>query len=325
MNMKGKGFLIGIKKLVNESIIKRKLNKYYLEKNTSGKTYLAVFFDAILIKIVFVIIFFIYFFIRTSDYLFSGIITIQFLILYCLILFKVRKIKMKKIVDEVNYQVAKRKIYKDLINKTPYEFIEEIKSNLEKCSFEDLHISNDKDVDLLGKFKGNIFGIRCFQHNNDYKININIVREFFLTLKKLDIEEGMIITTSAFSEDVNEFLPKLENCIKIHPVNIDRLLNIMKKAGSYPSEYEIEKIILNHIKERRKKLNEYRDTVLSKGKSFKYIIIGVIINMFGKFTPYTLYYEIVSYILIFLGLISTGNYLVNLLKSNTENKADNIF
>ncbi|MTI49079.1 MAG: restriction endonuclease [Firmicutes bacterium] len=316
-----KTILFDIQKALKEKSNKRKLKKYYLEKIGKGKTYTAILFDDILLKALFLIICTVFFYIKTSDIWFSGIISLQFLLLYIIISYKIKKVKYKKAVEKINSQVAKKKIYKDLTNETPYDFIEEIKSNLEKCNFQDLKISSEKDLDLVGDFKENKIGIKCFQYTSDYKVNANAVREFFLVLRKHELNEGMIITTSSFLDDTNELLPKLENYVKIHLLDMDDILNIMKKAETYPSNSEIEKNILNKVNHKKRKLKEYRDTVLSKGKSSRYIIIGFIIYFFGRFTPYDGYYTAISVLLFILGIVSIANYLIKLFFS--ENSEDN--
>lgn len=314
-------FTIKAKKVMSN----RRLDHYYLKKTAEGKTYLAMLFDAILVKFVVLFALFIFFYIRTFDMLFSSIITIQFLILYMLISYKIKKMRLRKAIDKVNEQVAKKKIYKDLINKTPYEFIEIMKSNLEKCDFSKIQMVNQRDLDLVGEYNNKKIGIKCFQFSKDYKVGINIIRDFFLALRNQELEEGIIITTSSYSEDVNDFLLKLKDHINIRVLDLDRIINIMKKAETYPVKKEIEKIILNQIAEKKKKITEYRDTVVSKKKFARYFIIATVILFFGKITPYELYYQIVAGILYLLGLISTGNYVVNLLKSNTEDKIEGIF
>lgn len=323
--MDNKNFLEGIKKIFKKMSRNKKLKKYYLERMRSGKTYMAMLFDGVLFKLIFLLITYVFFYIRTESIWFSGIISVQFVILYILVFYKVRKIRLSKAKEKIDYQVAKKKIYKDLINQPPYEFIEEIKTNLEKCEISDLEISNDRDIELIGYFKNNKIAIKCLQFSSDYKVNTNVVREFFLALKRNKLDEGIIITTSSFSEDAKAFLPKLEEHADIHTINMENLINIKKKAKTYPTEKEIEKIILNQIADKKRKLKEYRDTVLSKGKSTKYFLLALIIFFFGKITPYQLYYRIVSVILVALGIVSITKYLVELLEPKEGKKNQDIF
>ncbi len=313
------------KSKAGDMITKKRLNNYYLRKSAKGKTYLAILFDAVFVKIIVLTGLFIFFFIRTLDLLFSSIITIQFLILYLIISYKINKVRLKSNIDKVNEEVVKKKVYKDLINKTPIEFVETIKCNLEKLDFAKLDIVSQRDLDLVGELRGKKTGIRCFQFSKDYNVGTNIIREFFLTLRQHELEQGVIITTSSFSEDVKDFLPKLKDHIDIHVIDLNRIIKIMKKAETYPSNKEIDKIILNQIAEKRKKLIEYGNTVVSKKKFAKYLIIATLILFFGRITPYKLYYQIIAVILYILGLISAGNYVLNLLKSNTKDKTEEIF
>lgn len=322
--MNKKDFFKSFRKYIMDKMKKRKLKRFYLEKKGNGKSYAATLFDSIVFKLLFSIASFAFFYFRTEDMWFSIIISVQFLILFSLITYKVNKIKMAKTIKKVNGQVAKREIYKDLTNETPYDFVENIRDNLGKCNIDNLEISSERDLDLIGYFHGEKIGIKCLQYNSDYKVNINIIREFFLSLRKHDLKEGIVITTSSFSEDVKDFLPKLQKHVKIHVIGLDKLIEIMKRAETYPSEKEIQSIILNEIAHKKRRLKEYRDTVLSKGKTTRYILIGIMIYFLGKATNYRIYYTAVSIILITLGIFSIGNHLLGMIKSDVEDKNDSI-
>lgn len=308
-----------------EIMHKRRLNHYYLKRTAEGKSYIAMLFDAILIKLAVLFGLFVFFYLRTLDFVFSSIITVQFLILYLLVSYRIKKIRLRDAIERVNKQEVKKKIYKDLINKTPFDFVEFIKDNLEKCNFSNLQMVNQRDLDLVGVFKNKTVGIRCFQFTKDYKVDANITRDFFLALRDKQIEEGVIVTTSSFSDDVGDFLHKVEDHIKIRGIDFEKTISIMKKAETYPTKKEIEKIILNQMQKNRGKAVEYRDRVVTRKKIKWYFISAIAIFIFGQITPYAMYYRAVAWILVLLGLISAGNYVWNLLKSNTEDKTEEIF
>jgi hypothetical protein len=313
-------------KAITGFINNRRVKRYYLEKSNNGKTYIASLLDTLLFRFVLAIAFLAYFFYMTNNLLFTILLDLQFIILYSLVAYKIKSIRLRKAINIVNGKLAKEQILKDLLNKTPYEFVEFIKEVLEKRTFEDLRIFHQKDIDLLGEFNGETVGIKCFQFDEKTKVDIKDIREFFLGLKELDIKQGFVITTSYFSDGIEDFLPKLEKYVKIRLINVDKLINILKKVDMYPSEREIKNLILERINERKKKIKEYRKFLLSKGKTFKYFFIGIVIYYWGRITPYQRYYSIVSYLLFSFGIISLalsiGKYIFEFTSTISEEKED---
>lgn len=297
----------------------RQIRQYYLEKSERGKTYTAIMLDSILIRIILTIVFLFYFIFTTSDFRFSVIMTIQFFILFNLIAYKIKTMRLKKSRIKVNSEIGKEEILKELLNKTPYEFIEYIRNVFDKHRIEDLKIYRQKDIDIIGEYKSHTIGIKCFQYKDDVNVSVKDIREFFLGLNELGVEEGLIVTTSSFNEDVKEFLPKLDKHVKMNIMNIDEFIKIIKKVELYPSETEIKREILNQINGRRYKLKEYRSNVLSKGKTIKYMILSLIIYLWGGVTPYQTYYTIVACLLFTLGIMSMITYAIRRIrKLNTE-------
>lgn len=310
------------KKHIDSYRNKKRLKKYYLEEMKKGKSYLAIVLDGIMLRLIITFGFFLYFYIKTNDYLFSFVVAIQFFIIVNLLLYQINTVKLNKVIKRTNEVVAKEEILKDLLNKTPYEFIEYCYDVLENVGLEDLKMLHQRDIDMIGNFKGNSIGIKCLQYEDDYKVTIKDVKEFFLSLKKLDIESGTIITTSTFTEDIKDFLPKLQKHIRIYLLDKDSFVELIKKTELYPKEREIERIIINRVRDRSKKIREYRKNLLSKGKSSKYIFLSIMIYFLGKFTNYQKYYSIVSYFLLILGLASIIKNLIIFLRPQIEKNED---
>ncbi|WP_425446941.1 restriction endonuclease [Dethiothermospora halolimnae] len=317
-----KEYLDKIKQLLKRISKNRKLKRYYYEKFIDGKTITAVFADSIVSKILVLVLGYGYVYIKTKDWVFSLLIAIQFLILYSLVFYKIKKVKLNKCKTRVNNKIAKKIVLKDLQNKTPDEFINSIKETFEKLDFINLRNEYSRNIDFIGNFRNRDVAIKCFQYSSDYKVSINDIREFFLELKEKEISEGIIVTISSFDEDVKDFLPKLQKHIKIHTIDIDKFVGIMKKAETAPSLKDIEQVIINKISERRRKVIEYRNKVLAKGKAIKYLLIGFLIYLYSGLTPYNSYYKIISYILFTLGVVAIINYIMGLLKPEEEEKAD---
>lgn len=293
------------------------LRRFYLESHNKGKFYGAIILDSIFINIILLIGFTIILYRFTYDIMFSFIIAIQFFLLYLLMIKKIRKIKISNSVRLTNDKIGQEEILKYLQNKNPYDFTEYVKNILEKCNIKYLENAKLKDIDLVGYYNDNKIGIKCFQYNESYKVGTNDIRSFFLNLRELQLNEGIIITTSSFDNDVNEFLIKTENYAKLNLIDKDKLIKILKKTGEYLSEKEIQKIILNRIIDKKKNLKELGKKSLLKGKFSRYFITGIMLLVLGKMTPFRIYYSIIGYVLLSFSILSIVINVHSILKTKT--------
>lgn len=302
------------KKLINGF----RLRRYYSENSRTGKTYMAIILDKLILRVIAFIGFILIFYFISESILFSIIISIQIFILYNFILYKINKSRMQRKMDIVNQQVVLKKTHKELLNQTPQDFLDYIINVLEKYGFDSITRVNGKELDLIGIISDRKIGIKCLQYDNDYKVGVDIIRDFYVGLRNHELSEGAIITTSSFSLDAENLLAKLKKYAHIQLVDIEGLLEIMKKADLYPSEKEIKKIMLDEVSDNRLNFKRYKDVVLSRGKIIKYILLGISLIIFGRFTPYSTYYNIVAIIIFFMAVASLIVLIVSLFKVNEE-------
>lgn len=302
------------KKLINGF----RLRRYYSENSRTGKTYMAIILDKLILRVIAFIGFILIFYFISESILFSIIISIQIFILYNFILYKINKSRMQRKMDIVNQQVVLKKTHKELLNQTPQDFLDYIINVLEKYGFDSITRVNGKELDLIGIISDRKIGIKCLQYDNDYKVGVDIIRDFYVGLRNHELSEGAIITTSSFSLDADNLLAKLKKYAHIQLVDIEGLLEIMKKADLYPSEKEIKKIMLDEVSDNRLNFKRYKDVVLSRGKIIKYILLGISLIIFGRFTPYSTYYNIVAIIIFFMAVASLIVLIVSLFKVNEE-------
>lgn len=311
------------KKIINISN-SIKLRKYYNEKSRSGKTYIAIILDKAIFRIIVFISFVFLFYFISESFMFSILISIQVFALYNLVAYKINKSRMRKKSSLVNQQVVLKKTLRELLNQSPHDFLDYIINILEKYGFDNINKVDRRDIDIIGTISGRKIGIKCLQYDNDYKVGVDIIRDFFIALRKLELTEGVIITTSTFSQGIDNLLLKLKKYVHIQLIDIDGLIEIIKKANLYPSETEINKIILNEISDSRMNFKSYKDVILSRGKIVKYIFLGIIMIIFGRFTPYTTYYNIAAIVIFSLAIISMIILIINLFKIDEEKHEDKV-
>ncbi|KNF09955.1 mrr restriction system domain-containing protein [Gottschalkia purinilytica] len=281
-----------------------KIKKFYTEKTGNGKSYIASSMDKALLSFLIWIFIFVYIYYKSNSFFLSTIISTQFIILYIILIRKINKRKLEKNIENIDKSIILNKVYKDIIDYSPDEFVNYIKDVLEKCTLKDTQILNKKDIDLIGILNEKKLGIKCYQHNKEHNVSVSNVRSFFLELRELNIDEGIIITTSDFSDEAVEFSNKVKEHKKIKLINLNNFLNIMKKANMYPSKKQINEMILEEISDNKKRIKDYGKNVISQSNMKKCFILGIVLLAFSKITPFAKYYRIVAYVLIFLGLVS---------------------
>lgn len=324
MNTKKFVIVNDIKKLIKDMGNSFKLRKYYNEKTNNGKTYMATVLDKVIFRTLLFVFLILFFYIISESFLFSLIITIQIFILYNLISYRFQKRRLQKKISLVNEQVVLKKIYNELLNHSPHDFYEHIIKILDNYGFHNITKVDRREIDMIGEISKRKIGIKCLQYDSEYKVGVDIVREFFIGLRRFELAEGVLITTSTFSKEVYKILPKLNNYAKIQLIDIKELAEVLKKADMYPSKKEIKKIILDEISENKINLKDYKEVVLSKGKIIKYILLGIIIKVFGKFTPYSIYYDIAAIVVFSLAIISLIMLLINIVRAEEETKEEKV-
>ncbi|MFA5524012.1 MAG: restriction endonuclease [Tissierellales bacterium] len=295
-----------------------RLKRYYNEKLGKGKIYIAIILDKLLFRLIVLIAFVLFFYFISESFSFSIVISLQFFALYVLIMHKINKDRFKKRTALVNQQVVLKKTFKELLNQAPDDFLDYIVDILNKYGFNKVIKVDGRDLDMIGSIADRKIGIKCLQYDKDYKVGSDLVRDFFVGLRKNQLNEGVIITTSTFTQEANNLLVKLKKYAFIQLVDIVGLLEIMKKANLYPSDIEIRKIVLNEISDSRMNFKNYKEVVLSKGKIVKYILLGIVMILFGRYTPYTTYYYVIAAIIFIMAIVSLILLLIDLFQVNEE-------
>ncbi|WP_352418453.1 restriction endonuclease [Proteiniborus sp.] len=311
------------KKFVN-AFNSMRLRRYYNEKSRNGKTYIAIILDKIFFSIFVFVSFIFFFFFISESFLFSILISVQAFLLYNLVAYKISKSRMRKKTALVNQQVFLKKTLRDMLNQTPHDFLEYVINILENYGFTSIVKVDKKDIDIIGTIWDKKIGIKCIQYDSDYKVGVDIVRDFFVGLRKLELSEGVIITTSSFTQEANNLIVRLKKYVQIQLIDIEEFIEVMKKANLYPTETEIKKLILNEISDSRMDFKSYKEIVLSKGKIIKYIFLGIIMLIFGKFTPYTTYYNVAAIIIFLIAVVSMIILIINMFKINEEKQEDKV-
>lgn len=275
----------------------KKIKNYYLKKMKGGKGYNAVVLDSVLIEFIFSIVLLIYLFIQTNNIVFSIIISISMFIfiLYISYFFKMQKFT-KKIFD-INNDLSKKKIMKEINTFTNYEFILYVKKTLEKY-YNVSFIEYENDIDLIGQIHDKIYAVKCIRIAQDERVTTRDIKSLRYHMSMMGVEEGICITSSYFVEGLKEEYKNIKF------IDFKKLLSILKEVDMYPSKDEIEEIIISKYEEDKNKFMNVKTHIFSSEKVFRYLFLSMTLYILSKTTSFGLYYRIMAIFSLAFGLIS---------------------
>ena len=287
------------------------LNNYYTKKVNDGKSIRASFLDWIFITIVIALFFFITTFNTTKKIIISIILTgvLMFFYLFALINWKQRT-RIKNI-TRINKEMANKEVLKELAKYGNRDFVLYIKDLLEKY-YETTFFEYDNHIDFIGEINEEIYGVKCFKNSLENRVTMKDIENFTVEMKKKNIQEGILITNSYFSDGVKEQIDYLL-------IDFDQIIEMLIKVEQFPPKEEIEEIIISKHKDKKGNLKESL-SLNRKDKIYKFILLGIVLYIFSSFVSYSLYYRVMAYVSIFTGIIIGAYNLIEYLKRTTENR-----
>lgn len=286
--------LINIKKYFK--YLKRRfiLNNYYTNIIKKGKNLQASFLDFVFMLIVLMMLFAIIVFRLTEDIFLT--ISIAFIIglsyLFLLTLWN-RRIRQKKIL-KINDEIADNELIKEIDKKDNREFLHFIKDILERY-YNTTFYEYDRYIDFIGEINGEMYGLKCIKSPLDSKVTLKELEFFNKEIRRKNIKEGILVTNSYFSEDLKERTDYLL-------IDFSQIKKMLKEIGSYPTQKDIEDLIIARYENKKEMIKE-KITSKEKSKVFKFILLGSVLILYSPFVSYRLYYRIMGFASIGIGLI----------------------
>ena len=280
-------------KNLKENIEKIRIRRYYTIKINSGRGYIASILDKLIFRFFIFLILFIYAYMKSRNILATLTLTVASIFLYSFLAYRINDKKLKEDIKLINKELIAEKVYKKLISKSTDDYIDYIRDILKNYGIEDMKTTIRKDLDLIGTLRGNSLGIKCYQYSEDHKVNKNDMKNFFIEIRDKNINKGIIITTSSFSEDGLTFFENMDN-IDVEFMTIDDIIGIIKDTALYPKEKDIEEMILKELDNTRLKMRLESKKIVSKDNVKSSIVAGVLIILFSRITKYTLYYKLLG-------------------------------
>ena len=254
----------------------------------------ASFLDWIFITITIVVFFLITIFNSTKDTIWSTALTLVLVIAYLFVLITWRSgIRAKKI-GKINEAMGEEKITKRIEKLNNNDFLLYMKDLLEEYYNTKL-FKHYGHIDFTGEINEDIYGIKCIKTTSGGKVDYQDIENYIEDMKNNDIDEGIIISNSYFTEKVKQ------NPYYIL-IDFDYMKGILKKIGQFPIGEEIEDMIIERYKSEKGTLEEKLGLPM-KNKIYKFILLGIVLYLVSAFVSYPLYYRIMAFVLISVGII----------------------
>lgn len=289
-----------------------RIKRYYTIKINNGRGYIASKVDKFIFRILIFLAMSIYLYIKLKSLIVSTIISIAFTTTYSILAYKINHKKLNRNINIINKELIIEKIYTNLMNKSKDSYIDYVKEIMMYYGIQDMKKTIRKDLDIIGRIGEEKVGIKCYQYSEEHKVDRNDMKNFFIEIRDNDINKGIIITTSYFSEEAQEFFNNIET-IEIEFLTIEEIIDIVKGTSLYPEKKDIEKMILKKLNDNRVNVKSEGKKIISKDNTKSCIIAGLAIILFSKITVFKLYYKIFGIILIALGLVPIIRLSVNLI------------
>lgn len=286
--------LVNFKKYYNYFKRRFILNNYYTSIIKKGKNLQATFLDLIFILISLMVIFAIIVYRLTRDMFltFSTGIIVGLSYLFLLILWN-RRVKEKKIL-RINEDIADNKLIKEIDKKDNREFILFMKDILERY-YKTTFFEYDRYIDFVGEINGKMYGLKCIKSPLDTKVSLKELEFFNREMKIKDIKEGIVVTNTYFLDEIKEETDYIL-------IDFSQIKNMLKAIGSYPTQKDIEDLIISRFENRRDMIKE-KITSKGKDKVLKFILLGTVLTIYSRFVSYKLYYKIMGFVSIGIGIV----------------------
>lgn len=281
------------------------LNNYYTSKTKDGKSIQASLIDWIFLTIIIFTFFLITIYNSTKKVVLSIILTMVIVGIYLifLIVWK-RKNRLVKI-KEINEDLASKQVLKEITKYGNRDFLTYVKELIEK--YYDIEIfQNTGHINFFGEINGELYGIKCVKSSMEDRVGLKELRHFMDEVENYNLEYGIIVTNSYFSEEVRKEVDYLL-------IDFDGIKKMLKAIGTYPNKEEIEELIINRHRSRREKIKKSL-SFYKKDKIYKFILLGFIFYIISPFVSYPLYYRLMAFICMGFGIIIAIYNLVGFLQ-----------
>lgn len=193
--------------------------------------------------------------------------------------------KFSRLKQDVNFKIGEEEFWRRIktMDKEGFiAFIQEILSRLP--GFSELQITENLEnegIDILCKYGAEPIAIQCQLLDGDNAVESKDARELSRAMSRRKYVKGIIISTTDFRDDTKRFCSLIKEKRKIKLLGKKELIQMAIEAGKYPSEDEINDLILKKIEYQSRIFLEAREKLFIKPRLKPYFIYGTLLFCCG--------------------------------------------
>ena len=285
------------------------LNNYYTKEIKGGKTTRAALLDDIFLVLIIFLLMSLLLLKVSNNIILSTFTALVIVFFLAITLYKIKMKKRYKKIGEINDNIINKKIIRELSVLNQEDFIKYIKSFLEKY-YSTTFFQYNAPIDLTGKVGDEVYVVKCLKISLEDRVTLKDIEDFKVKMNDMDVDGGIIITNSYFSDEVKE----KSNLILM---DLDKIKSILKEIKECPSETEIQDYILTRYKDKKRKIKS-NITFFSKDKIYKFYILFLVLYGISTFVPYSKYYKIMALVAFILGTTIGGYNLTEYIRTKDD-------
>lgn len=300
-----KYFMKQLKAHIHQKKTSKRLKKYYVERKTDGRSSFGKVLDYIGSRIIVFFASLLLLLVSIKQLLTASLLSIFLTSLFHTMDIQVRNKKTQKIINQKRKYLASQRVYREIMGKS----MEEIYTYLEQV-FQDMGFRkmengciDDKEIYFLYQYADIHLPVFFKMNRYDENTQLKQIENYSEKLKERGFVKGMIIATTDFTKECYDFVER-NNDPKLILVEKEKLLKMIDKAGLFPTDKEMDEYVVDRIEKRERKKAVYRETLLSKSKTRRYVILGLFLLFWAQFTPYSSYYNFMAMFLFLLAMLT---------------------
>lgn len=298
-----------IKKIKDKYLVTKEktiINNFYSKEINKGKSYKAAYYDKIAIVLLLFIAFVSILFLLSDNLLLSVFISLISIYFITKGLIVIRDKKHNEKVQKVNEELKSNRIIREISLQNKEEFINYIKSILEKY-YQSEFVYGEDGIDLIGIINNKKYGVKCIKSSMEDKIFEKKVSEFNNYINYLDYDEGIIVTNSYFQDGVKD-------ASSLILFDFEGIKELLKSVNEFPIDDEINNYIIHKYNDRR---NDIRNQikVVDVKKIIKLYGIFIIFYSISFFVRFSIYYKIMAIVAFIIATILGGMKLTKYIKT----------
>jgi hypothetical protein len=311
-----------IKEWISARLREAQIQDYYYSGGNTSKHYRARSMDRLSARMAVFVLTAVSFYVYTGNFFaalfFGGV---------CTYLFDRLAMQLRNKRSEKNRAVLLEKEGIDrftqlLEDKDNRGFFEIIFETLKKtCLFKGLKLIEDDEgrpLIITGEFKGEKVGIYANRLGKDASVKEANLKEFVQYCKSRQLGNGIYIASGPFDYASRGYAAGLDS-FNLYIADTQTIYRAFIKKGFLFSMDDLEEKLEQRVFEHNKETQHSLKRILAYRRIRTYIVLGVLIAVYSAYVPYSVYYILVSIVLLCLSLTALIRWKIEKFMEDSEN------